>query len=491
MGLGRQVVDELLGERRADRDAVRRAAGAGSGRSGRRPGRAGGRRRVNARPGHDDDVERRRVDVARPAPAGPGRRPAGANAATSWSRHQREPAGRSPARSAATRTASRAGGATERRGGDDPRPDARGAGEAVGGIGGDAPGGRRASRPAARAWPAHREVSHGVPTIGRDDATEAALAVRLGPVPQGARALPDRRDDRDRHGRRHPGRVHDRLVHVGVARPAARRLPADGQQRHVAGDGAGRQVLRQRPARRPGRRCAGASPRAASATTASTTSRGPTRRPAARSSRASARGSTARSSTSSSSATTTWSSAGSSTSTTTPTRTPRSSSSRAPSAASWPPTDRMKLPRDWVSLSPNGIGHQKPNHYKEMVKVAWKVKGNRRKAWRILSRGRLRRVRARCRRLPRLDARRRPPVHDPPAPARGQLRRAVRPLACSATSRGCATSARPSCASSAGSPTRCVAGGVTPASTGSRGTRRWAPSPTASAPPAATARRST
>ena len=47
----------------------------------------------------------------------------------------------------------------------------------------------------------------------------------------------------------------------------------------------------------------------------------------------------------------------------------------------------MKLPRDWVSLAPNGIGHQKPNHYKEMVKVAWKVKGNRRKAWRILDQG--------------------------------------------------------------------------------------------------------
>jgi molybdopterin-dependent oxidoreductase alpha subunit len=47
----------------------------------------------------------------------------------------------------------------------------------------------------------------------------------------------------------------------------------------------------------------------------------------------------------------------------------------------------MKLPRDWVSLSPNGIGHQKPNHYQEMVKVAWKVKGNRRKAWRILNEG--------------------------------------------------------------------------------------------------------
>src|SRR5215218_9623744 len=47
----------------------------------------------------------------------------------------------------------------------------------------------------------------------------------------------------------------------------------------------------------------------------------------------------------------------------------------------------MKLPRDWVSLSPNGIGHQKPNHYGEMAKVAWKVKGNGRKAWKILSKG--------------------------------------------------------------------------------------------------------
>ena len=25
----------------------------------------------------------------------------------------------------------------------------------------------------------------------------------------------------------------------------------------------------------------------------------------------------------------------------------------------------------WAAWRPNGIGHQKPNHYKEMVKVAW------------------------------------------------------------------------------------------------------------------------
>jgi molybdopterin-dependent oxidoreductase alpha subunit len=47
----------------------------------------------------------------------------------------------------------------------------------------------------------------------------------------------------------------------------------------------------------------------------------------------------------------------------------------------------MKLPRDWAGLAPNGVGQQKPNHYKEMAQVAWAVKGNARKAWRILSKG--------------------------------------------------------------------------------------------------------
>jgi molybdopterin-dependent oxidoreductase alpha subunit len=47
----------------------------------------------------------------------------------------------------------------------------------------------------------------------------------------------------------------------------------------------------------------------------------------------------------------------------------------------------MKLPRDWVGLAPNGIGQQKPNHYKEMAQVAWRVKGNAGKAWKILSKG--------------------------------------------------------------------------------------------------------
>lgn len=47
----------------------------------------------------------------------------------------------------------------------------------------------------------------------------------------------------------------------------------------------------------------------------------------------------------------------------------------------------MRLPRSWVSLSPNGIGHQKPNHFGEMAKVAWKVRGRARDAWKILGQG--------------------------------------------------------------------------------------------------------
>jgi molybdopterin-dependent oxidoreductase alpha subunit len=47
----------------------------------------------------------------------------------------------------------------------------------------------------------------------------------------------------------------------------------------------------------------------------------------------------------------------------------------------------MALPRSWVSLSPNGLGHQKPNHFGDMVKVAWKVKRRSRDAWKILTQG--------------------------------------------------------------------------------------------------------
>ena len=41
----------------------------------------------------------------------------------------------------------------------------------------------------------------------------------------------------------------------------------------------------------------------------------------------------------------------------------------------------------WVSLRPNGIGLQKPNHYGDMVKVAWDNKRHPKLAWDILSKG--------------------------------------------------------------------------------------------------------
>ncbi|HET6317007.1 MAG TPA: molybdopterin-dependent oxidoreductase, partial [Chloroflexota bacterium] len=44
-------------------------------------------------------------------------------------------------------------------------------------------------------------------------------------------------------------------------------------------------------------------------------------------------------------------------------------------------------PQDWVGLMPNGLGQVKPNHYWEMVKVAWVNRDQLPFAWRILSRG--------------------------------------------------------------------------------------------------------
>ena len=41
----------------------------------------------------------------------------------------------------------------------------------------------------------------------------------------------------------------------------------------------------------------------------------------------------------------------------------------------------------WVSLRPNGVGLQKPNHYGDMVKVAWDNKRHPKLAWDILSKG--------------------------------------------------------------------------------------------------------
>jgi molybdopterin-dependent oxidoreductase alpha subunit len=47
-----------------------------------------------------------------------------------------------------------------------------------------------------------------------------------------------------------------------------------------------------------------------------------------------------------------------------------------------------KLGRDsWVSLSPNGIGHTKPNHYLEMAKIVWRNRDELPFAWRILTQG--------------------------------------------------------------------------------------------------------
>ena len=43
--------------------------------------------------------------------------------------------------------------------------------------------------------------------------------------------------------------------------------------------------------------------------------------------------------------------------------------------------------RSWVSLRPNGIGFQKPNHYADMARVLWENKTQLPYAWKILSRG--------------------------------------------------------------------------------------------------------
>ena len=45
------------------------------------------------------------------------------------------------------------------------------------------------------------------------------------------------------------------------------------------------------------------------------------------------------------------------------------------------------LPRRWVSLAPQGIGHQKPFHYVEMARAAWQNRDQLPFAWRILRDG--------------------------------------------------------------------------------------------------------
>ncbi len=44
-------------------------------------------------------------------------------------------------------------------------------------------------------------------------------------------------------------------------------------------------------------------------------------------------------------------------------------------------------PSTWVSFIPNGLGHVKPNHYWDMLKVAWRNRDELRYAWRILRNG--------------------------------------------------------------------------------------------------------
>jgi hypothetical protein len=43
--------------------------------------------------------------------------------------------------------------------------------------------------------------------------------------------------------------------------------------------------------------------------------------------------------------------------------------------------------KDWAGLSPNGAGHQKPNHYAEMAKTIWENRDNLPYAARILTQG--------------------------------------------------------------------------------------------------------
>ena len=41
----------------------------------------------------------------------------------------------------------------------------------------------------------------------------------------------------------------------------------------------------------------------------------------------------------------------------------------------------------WVGLAPNGIGQQKPHHYREMAQVAWDNRAHPKYAWDVLSKG--------------------------------------------------------------------------------------------------------
>ena len=58
----------------------------------------------------------------------------------------------------------------------------------------------------------------------------------------------------------------------------------------------------------------------------------------------------------------------------------------------WKGSAKIKSPRGthkklWVGYRPNGIGHQKPNHFGDMAKIVWTNRKNLPYAWRILSKG--------------------------------------------------------------------------------------------------------
>ena len=48
---------------------------------------------------------------------------------------------------------------------------------------------------------------------------------------------------------------------------------------------------------------------------------------------------------------------------------------------------RRLAPELWVSLRPNGVGLQKPNHFGEMARTVWENRHALPYAWRILSQG--------------------------------------------------------------------------------------------------------
>lgn len=58
----------------------------------------------------------------------------------------------------------------------------------------------------------------------------------------------------------------------------------------------------------------------------------------------------------------------------------------------WKDSAKIKAPKGtrkhlWVGFRPNGMGHQKPNHFGDMAKIVWTNRKNLPYAWRILSKG--------------------------------------------------------------------------------------------------------